>query len=485
MSVHIPIPEDRPVRVRIAPSPTGDPHVGTAYVALFNRVFADKHDGRFVLRIEDTDRERSSQIREDAIMRSLRWLGLEWDEGPDVGGDYGPYRQSERTEIYQRYAQELVERDEAYYDFATPEELEAMRRERKAQGLPPRYDRRYRDLDPEEVQRRLDEGQPYTIRLKMPLDGETVVRDGLRGVVRFNNDEIDDQVLLKSDGYPTYHLANVVDDRLMGITHVIRAEEWIPSTPKHIRLYEAFGWEQPVFIHLPLLRNSDKSKISKRRNPVSLEYYQQVGILPEALVNFLGRMGWSMPDEREKFSLQEMIREFTFDRMSLGGPVFNLDKLDWLNGLYLRELDDAALVERLQGWLLGTAYLHRLAPLVRDRIKRLEDFVPLTEFFFSGDFEPTVEQLVPKKRDQKQAYRATKTVTEALEDLEDWQHERIEELMRRQCEILEWSPRELFMMTRILVTGRKATPPLFETMEAIGKARCQARLREGMRVLRP
>ena len=485
MSQNVPVPSDRPVRVRIAPSPTGDPHVGTAYIALFNLLFARKHGGQFVLRIEDTDQTRSSRDSEDAIFRSLRWLALDWDEGPDKGGPYGPYRQSERTEIYRAHAERLISEGKAYRCFATADELAEMRREAKEQKRNIAYDRRYRDLGDDEITQRMNAGQPYVVRLKMPTEGETTFVDGLRGEIRISNDQIDDQILLKSDGFPTYHLANVVDDHLMEITHVIRAEEWIPSTPKHVQLYAAFGWEAPCFIHMPLLRNQDKSKISKRKNPVSLDYYEGIGILPEAMVNFLGRMGWSMPDEREKFSFDEMLEAFTFERMGVTGPTFNLEKLDWLNGHYLREMEDAELVGRLREWLLSTEYLTTLAPLVRERITRLDGFIDKTAFFFSGEFELKADNLIPKKRDKKDTYRAIKAVTLAVDAERTWTVESIEACLRGQCEALEWSPRDLFMPLRIILTGRKATPPLFETMEALGKARCQARLRRGMLTLRP
>ena len=485
MAAHIPVPDDRPVRVRIAPSPTGDPHVGTAYIALFNLAFARKHGGQFILRIEDTDQARSTRQSERAIFDSLRWLGLTWDEGPDVGGPRGPYRQSERSEIYREHAQSLLDSGRAYYCFATSDELTQMRAEQKAAGVRMRYDGRYRDLEPAEVQRRRDAGEPHVVRLKMPRIGNTSFVDGLRGLISIDNLEIDDQVLLKSDGFPTYHLANVVDDHLMGVTHVIRAEEWIPSTPKHVILYEAFGWEPPTFVHMPLLRNADKSKISKRKNPVSLEYYRQVGILPEAMVNFLARMGWSLDDEQEKFGLAEMIEAFTFDRMSVTGPVFNLDKLDWLNGLYLRELSHEELVDRLREWLLNDAHLTRIAPLVIERIKRLEDFVPMTSYFFGDDFELTPEALIPKKRDKRDTYRALLSITDGVDELRTWSAEAIEALLRDLCEASEWSKRDFFGAVRVAVTGRKATPPLFTTMEVLGKARCQARLRAAMLALRP
>lgn len=485
MSVHIPIPSDRPVRVRIAPSPTGDPHVGTAYIGLFNRVFATQHGGSFVLRIEDTDQVRSTRSSEEAIYTSLRWCGIQWDEGPDIGGPYGPYRQSERSAIYREYAQQLVAKGEAYYCFATAEELAEMRQVAREEKRATSYDRRYRNLDSGEVERRLAEGQPYVIRLKMPLDGTTTLVDGLRGEITIENAQIDDQVLMKSDGLPTYHLANVVDDHLMEITHVIRAEEWISSTPKHVQLYRAFGWAPPTFIHMPLLRNPDKSKISKRKNPVSLEYYERTGVLPEALLNFLGRMGWSMPDESEKFSMDDMITHFTWDRLSLGGPIFDIAKLKWLNGLYLRELSDTALVGRLKQWLLNDDYLTELAPLFKERIETLSDFLPASTFFFGDDFTLDAAALVPKKKEQKETRRVLKALTEKVEAMRSWDLESIEAVLREHVEATEgWKVRDVFMMVRTAVTGRKATPGLFETMEVLGKAVCQARLRQAMVALK-
>ena len=344
------------VRVRIAPSPTGDPHVGTAYIALFNYVFAKKHGGQFILRIEDTDRARSTPDSEAAILRALRWVGVGWDEGPDVGGPCGPYRQSERSEIYKTEVAKLVASGAAYRCFCTAQRLEEMRAASKGKSFVG-YDGHCRGVDRAESDRRAAAGEAFVIRMAMPKTGETVFTDRLRGEVRFDNTQIDDQILLKSDGFPTYHLANVVDDHLMGITHVIRAEEWLSSTPKHVELYKAFGWQAPEWIHMPLLRNADKSKISKRKNPVSLDYYRAAGFLPEALLNYLGTMGWSISGDREKFTLAEMIDVFTFDRMSLGGPVFDLVKLSAMNADYLRALDDDAVVARLREWRLGDDYL--------------------------------------------------------------------------------------------------------------------------------
>ncbi len=335
------------IRVRVAPSPTGRPHVGTAYIALFNYAFAQHENGEFILRIEDTDRERSTRESEEEIIRALRWLGLDWDEGPDVDGPRGPYRQSERFDTYAAHAQTLLDTGHAYRCFCTPERLKKLREQQQKEKGFVGYDGKCRDLSEEEVQKKLDEDVPHTIRLKTPNEGETSFTDRIRDEITIPNNEIDDQVLIKSDGFPTYHLANVVDDHLMDISHVVRAEEWISSTPKHTLLYDAFDWDMPVFIHLPLLRNKDKTKISKRKNPVSLDYYREKGYLQEALLNFLALMGYSLEEDREVFSIDEMIDEFTWDRVKTSGPVFDTEKLDWINGEYIRELEPSELLERI------------------------------------------------------------------------------------------------------------------------------------------
>ena len=303
------------VRTRIAPSPTGDPHVGTAYIALFNLCFARQHGGKFILRIEDTDQARSTRESEAAILESLRWLGLEWDEGPDVGGPHAPYRQSERGEIYREHADDLLEHGHAFRCFCTSERLNELRRQQSATQQQPGYDGQCLGLSQAEVAARLEAGESYVVRMNVPREGVCQVQDMLRGQIDFEWTQVDMQVLLKADGMPTYHLANVVDDHLMGITHVLRGEEWINSAPKHLLLYEYFGWQAPVLCHLPLLRNPDKSKLSKRKNPTSILYYRRMGYLPEALLNYLGRMGWSMPDEREKFTLGEMLCHFDIMRV--------------------------------------------------------------------------------------------------------------------------------------------------------------------------
>jgi len=477
-----------PVRTRIAPSPTGDPHVGTAYVALFNYALARKHGGQFLLRIEDTDRQRSHPARERMIFEALRWLGLSWDEGPDVGGPHGPYRQSERTEIYREHAEELVRKGAAYLCFCSPERLEALRQEQRESRATPGYDGRCRAQPPEEARRRRAAGEAYVVRLAMPRDDAMVVSDLLRGDIRFERPQMDDQVLLKSDGYPTYHLANVVDDHLMGITHVIRAEEWLSSLPKHVQLYRAFGWELPAFCHLPLLRNADKSKISKRKNPVSLDHYRRAGFLPEAMLNFLALMGWAMPDEREEFSLDEFVAEFSLERISLGGPIFDQEKLRWLNGKYLRRMSGAELLGRLRRHLLSEDYMLRVLALVRERIDTLEDFFDYAHFFFAGELTYGPEEtarMVPAERTPVEAAQGLEALLEThLDPLLDWNAAAIETAVRAFAEASGWNAKDAFMVVRVAATGRPATPPLFETLEVLGKEAVRRRLRRAAALLR-
>ena len=476
------------VRTRIAPSPTGDPHVGTAYVALFNYALAKKHGGQFILRIEDTDRTRSNTASEEMIFEALRWLGLEWDEGPDVGGPSGPYRQSERSEIYTEHAERLVATGDAYPCFCTRERLTELRAHQRENKLALGYDGHCRSIAPEEAAARRSAGEDHVIRLAMPDEGETTVIDLLRGEIRIDNAQVDDQVLVKSDGFPTYHLANVVDDHLMGITHVIRAEEWISSLPKHVRLYEAFGWDLPVFCHLPLLRNADKSKISKRKNPVSLNHFRRAGFLPEALLNYLALMGWTMPDEREEFTRDEFIDQLTLERISLGGPVFDLDKLTWLNGKYMRDLEPQEILERLKTLWLSDEYLLKVLPLAHERIETLQDFFEYAAFFFTGDVDyddAARKKLLAKGRTGPQT---AKLLRQLLEDFIDpllqWTAESIEDALRRFCEKNEVTAKEIFMPVRIAVTGRAATPPLFDTMAVLGKEVCRSRMRRAIEVLR-
>jgi glutamyl-tRNA synthetase len=468
------------VRVRIAPSPTGDPHVGTAYIGLFNYVFAKKMGGRFVLRIEDTDRTRARGDSEQMIYDALRWIGLSWDEGPDVGGPFGPYRQSERSAIYREHAQLLVDRGAAYRCFCTADRLAKLRVQQDAEKRPHKgYDRHCREVSAEEATRRATAGEPYVIRLAMPTSGTIVVADRLRGNVEVGAEQSDDQVLLKSDGMPTYHLANVVDDHLMEITHVIRAEEWLSSTPKHVVLYGAFGWQQPQWIHMPLLRNADKSKISKRKNPVSINFYRDVGILPHALLNYLGQMGWSFGGDRERFTLAEMIDVFSFDRVSLGGPVFDLVKLTALNADYLHQLTPAQLADAVLSWRLSRPMLEAVLPLVQQRIKLLSDIVPATEYFFSGDLDHAalVPLLVVPEVAPADVAKGLRDFVERFEARDGFSREILEDVGREWVEALGWKTKHAWPLLRVAVTGRTSTPGLFEIMAVLGKELTRRRLR--------
>jgi glutamyl-tRNA synthetase len=470
----------KPVRVRIAPSPTGDPHVGTAYIALFNYVFARKAGGKFVLRIEDTDQTRARSDSEQMIFDALRWTGLSWDEGPDVGGPYAPYRQSERSQIYRDHAGILIEKGQAYRCFCTAERLDKVRLQQQAEKQTPGYDRHCRSLDPAEARNRAAQGESHVIRLAVPTSGTIDFVDQLRDApISRDVKEIDDQVLLKSDGLPTYHLANVVDDHLMEITHVVRAEEWISSTPKHVLLYQAFGWEPPQFFHMPLLRNADKSKISKRKNPVSINYYREIGILPQALLNFLATMGWSFGGDREKFTLDEMIAEFDWKRMSLGGPVFDLAKLTWLNEQYMHELSIEELADRLIAWRLNRDFLVKLLPLVQKRVKKLDEVIPLTEFFFSGDldYKPVAAQLAVEGVAAPAVGKALLAYVERFEARDGWSKEMLEEEAGKWLAELGWTPKQGYSLLRVALTARGASPPLFETMEVLGKEIARRRLR--------
>ncbi|RMH00330.1 MAG: glutamate--tRNA ligase [Deltaproteobacteria bacterium] len=476
-------------RVRIAPSPTGDPHVGTAYVALFNLAFARKHGGEMVLRIEDTDRSRFSPGSERAIFEALTWLGLEWDEGPDRGGAFGPYRQSERLARYRAYADRLLEAGKAYRCFCTRERLDALRKEQMARKARLGYDGHCRNLDPAEVERLVAESRPHVVRLKVPRTGRTVFHDGLRGEIGIDNVEIDDQVLLKSDGYPTYHLANVVDDHEMAITHVIRGEEWITSTPKHVLLYEAFGWQLPEFYHLGLLRNPDRSKLSKRKNPVSIDYYRAMGYLPGTFLNYLGTLGFSMPDGRERFTLQEMIDAFDWSRVNVGGPVFDRSKLDAWNGDDLRAMSAEAFEELVFDEVLGPGRWRRILELVQPRIARLDEIVPYAAMFFGElvDYEKVAGAFRLKKRSLAESAAILSAYLEAIEsdpEARTFEPEPLEAFSRRFCTEHGWKPRELFSLLRVAVAGRTAAPPLFDTMVVCGKDRCRARLKDAIRFVR-
>jgi len=477
------------VRVRWAPSPTGSPHVGNASVALYDYVLARASGGDFILRIEDTDRVRSTKESEQAILECLDWLGLRYDEGPGVGGPHAPYRQSERTAVYARHVQMLLDGGHAYHCFCTPEQVAQDRKREQAAGRAAMYARRCRRLSPQQVKERLAGGEPHTIRLKVPLEGRTRFHDYLRGEIAFDNAVIDDQVLLKSDGYPTYHLANVVDDHLMQVTHVLRGEEWISSTPKHVLLYQAFGWTPPTFVHLSILRDRDRRKLSKRDGtPTGVLQYRDAGYLPEAIINFLALMSFSMSDEREQFTLDELIRDFSLDRLKTTAPVFDTKKLLWLNGEYIRGLPSDSLIQRLRDVVplareLETEQIERALPLVRERMKTLMDFEPVAGFLFTDALSYDAQLLVPKKCDPPTARLMLQRALDDLVAAPEWVAAELEQQARRAVHEQGWKAGPYFMCLRVAVTGATATPPLFQSMELLGRDQCVSRVRKAMSLL--
>lgn len=467
------------IRTRIAPSPTGIAHLGTAYTAMRNYALAKRQGGKFIIRIEDTDRERFVKGAVEVIFEALEWLGIEHDEGPDKGGPYAPYTQSQRLDLYRQHAQTLVDQGQAYYCFCSKERLDKVRQDQQANKQLTRYDGHCRALSSQEVSKRLEDKEPYVVRLKVPQDGQTVLKDLIRGEVTWENAGIDDQVLLKSDGFPTYHLAVVVDDYLMGITHIIRGEEWLSSSPKHILLYQAFGWELPIFAHLPLIRNKDKSKMSKRKNDVSILSYRDKGYLPAALNNFLALMGWSHPDKKEIFPFSDFLQYFTLERVTKTAPAFDLDKLNWLNGHYIRALSDGELHSLLTPFVpqdCPPQLVPQLIPLIKERLVTLADFEELTKYFYR-DIRPDRE-LILKKSNPEQVKKQLETSVKKIEQLSDsaYNPAGLEDLFRTLSTEQDWQPRQYFSMLRTALTAEKATPPLFDTMAVLGRELVTKRL---------
>ena len=473
------------VRTRVAPSPTGDPHVGTAYIALFNLAFARQHGGQFILRIEDTDQTRSTDESEQKILDSLRWLGLEWDEGPDVGGPHGPYRQSERKESYAQYAMQLVDEGKAFLCYRTGEELDELRTARRAAGGHTALKQSDLALPEEEVAKRKAAGAPYVVRMCVPEDdGVCVVDDMLRGSIELEWGMVDAQILLKSDGMPTYHLANVVDDHLMEITHVIRGEEWINSAPKHKLLYQYFGWDMPQLCHMPLLRNPDKSKLSKRKNPTSILYYQRMGFLPEALLNYLARMGWSMPDESEKFTRQAMFDNFDIQRVSLGGPIFDQTKLSWLNGLWLREdLTTEQFAAKYQEWALNPEYLMQIVPLIQQRVETLSDVAPLASFFLAGMLDISEADFEHKSLEKDDIRRMLQYAVWLLDTENQWGKDRLFSQLKQLADAMGFKIRDFLFPLFIAIAGTNQTVSVMDSMAILGPDMTRARLRHAVNVL--
>jgi len=477
---------DHAVRVRYAPSPTGLLHLGGARTCLYNWLFARHHGGTFILRIEDTDLARSTPEAKANIIQSMEWLGLHWDEGPQVGGPFAPYVQSERVELYREYARQLVERGAAYPCFCSPERLQAMRKEQEARKQPPGYDRTCRGLTGVEVAAREAEGTRPVIRFKIPDEGTTAFQDLIRGAISFENRTLDDFVMLKSDGFPTYHLANVVDDHLMQITHVIRGEEWISSTPKHLLLYAALEWDHPRFAHLPLILGRDRAKLSKRHGATAVTAYRDQGYLPQALTNFLALLGWASSDDQELFSMEELIRRFTIEAVGRAPAVFDPDKLDWMNGYYIRQSPRERIVRLSlpflqQAGLVGPSptpqelsYVTQVVALEQERLKTLAQLPELVEFFFR---EPHLDPAAVRKwlaRDYVPG--ALRQLSDGLEQVPEWTSPYLEQVLRDLAEEMGRPAADLIHPTRVALSGRTAGPGLFEMMAVLGRDRTLARL---------
>ncbi len=473
-----------PVRVRFAPSPTGEPHVGNIRTALFAWLFARANQGAFLIRIEDTDRARFVDGAVESILQSLHWLGLDWDEGPDIDGPFGPYYQSERKERgdYKIAINRLLASGHGYYCFCSPDRLKGVREEQRAAGKPPGYDRHCRGMSADELAQKTGEGVAPVVRFAMPLESQTVVSDLIRGDVSFDNKRIDDFVMLKSDGFPTYHLANVVDDHAMRISHVLRAEEWLPSLPRHWALYEAFGFEKPAFAHVPVILAPDRSKLSKRHGATSVSEFRKGGYLPQAMVNFLSLLGWSLDDKTEIFSMTELVKDFSIERVSKSPAIFNVEKLDWMNGLYLREIPPEQLTNALLAFWSDVAphgfdrepthaAVLKVAPLISERMKSLADAAALIRFLFMDDLTYETESLVQKKMDSNGTLAALERALSTIKHAVPFEASELESSLRALAEELELKPGQLFGSLRAATTGQRISPPLFESMELLGKSR--------------
>ena len=473
-------------RVRFAPSPTGEPHVGNIRTAIFDWLLAQRHGGEFIVRVEDTDRARAVDGAVEVIMEALDWLGLQWDEGPDVGGKYAPYKQSERLELYSGHAETLVRSGFAYKCYCSPERLDAVRKSRSKQQNATGYDRHCRDLSHDERSRREADteakGDSPVIRFKMPLEGTTTVDDLVRGEVTFENRLVDDFVMLKSDGYPTYHLAHLIDDHEMQITHVLRGEEWLPSVPRHLQLYKALGWQPPLFAHLPIILAPDRSKLSKRHGATSLLDYREMGYLPHTMVNFLTLLGWSLDDKTELFSTQTLIENFSIERVSKAGAIFNNDKLDWMNGHYIREMSAGDLADALLDFwtafpppeipsLPSRELALKIVPLVQERLKTLRDAAPLVAFLFKDEIEYDADDLVQRRMDGDSTRRCLEAALDSLDSLDSFDAASIEALLRGMVKELDVKAGQLFGSLRVATTGQRIAPPLFESLEVLGRER--------------
>lgn len=488
------------IRVRYAPSPTGEPHLGNIRTAIFDWLFARNQalQGKktaFIVRIEDTDLARRVEGSVENTLEALRWLGLHWDEGPDVGGPYAPYVQSERLADYQLIAQRLIEQGDAYPCYCSPERLDAMRQEQRLMRQPPGYDRLCRDLS-EENRPHLSSDSKFVVRFKMPLVGTTVCNDLIRGQVEFENKLLDDFVILKSDGYPTYHLASVVDDHAMEISHVLRAEEWLSSLPRHLKIYESLGYEPPLFAHLPIILGPDRSKLSKRHGATSVLDYRKLGYVPEAMLNFLTLLGWALDDHTELFNAEALIENFSLEGVTSSAAIFNQEKLTWLNGVYIRGFSPEELARRIneEGYLPELSaqgfhddYYRNVIALVQDRLKILSEIEESTSFFFQEDLEYEPSLLLGRNLDYDKVTVALKHVADVLEEQtseEFWENTVLESTLRAAAEKLGLKAGQLFGSIRVAITGRTVSPPLFETMEVLGRKRCFARIQHALDLIK-
>ncbi len=482
---------EKPVRVRIAPSPTGYFHIGSARTALFNWLFARKHGGKFVVRIEDTDRTRYSPEAVTDLIASLRWLGLDWDEGPEVGGAYGPYVQSDRLHLYQHYADWLVGEGHAYRCYCSPERLETIRTEQRASKQHVGYDRHCRTLTLSQQAEYESQHITPVVRLRTPLEGQTTFHDVVYGTITVENETLDDLVLLKSDGFPTYHLAVVVDDHLMEISHIMRGDEWLPTVPNRLVLYHAFGWEIPVYAHLPLiLAPTGKGKLSKRHGGVEIRDFRHEGYLPEAMVNYLARVGWSHDDKTEIFSRDELIRYFDLSGINNSPARFSYERLEWMNGYYIRQLDTTDLANRIVPFLRHAGYdasvaeLQPLVPLVQERLKTLGEASSWLDFFFEEHLQYDPNLLIGKKMDPAASLHALEQARSTLADSSPFKPETIEPALRSLADTLELKVGQLLGIIRVAVSGKQVAPPLFETLAALGQERTLERIDSGLEALR-
>jgi glutamyl-tRNA synthetase len=486
------------VRVRFAPSPTGYFHLGSARSLLFNWLFARRHGGKFILRIEDTDRTRYHPEAVPDMLAGIRWLGLDWDEGPEVEGPYGPYYQSQRLHLYQQYAQQLLDAGHAYKCFCTPEELEQRRQEQQRRSQTQGYDRRCRDLTPAQIAAKEAQGLVPVIRLKAPLSGETAFHDVIRGEIRVQNEQIDDLILLKSDGFPTYHLGVVVDDHLMHISHVLRADEWIPTTPHRQLIYQAFGWTPPVYAHLPvILSPTGQGKMSKRKtvgadgrvHDVMIRDFRAAGYLPEAMFNFLALIGWAYDDKTEILSREQIIASFDLAHVSSAPARFSYEKLDWMNGIYIRGLDADDLAARVLPFLTAAGLdadidtVQRIAPLIQERLVKLSDAVEWTDFFFLDELHYEPHALVQKKMTVEQAYLVLEASHDVLSTLSSFDEPLLEKALRATVTATDLKSRQFFGTLRIAVTGKQVAPPLFGTLAILGREVVLQRLAQALALL--